>query len=366
MSSAGRKAGFLVVGIAAGGGAAWLLQPRPAAPPPRPAAPHLSVPAVSQHTVSSALPPANRPVLPIVSSPETQKQTRKEHWGKHFPGGVLPYALSGGGPKPGPPTQQIAAFLLTAQATDAPGPKSGEKPTLRTLLTASAANIPTKNISWELIENGLSEEGDPETGGSVASTGFQPRGTATQQAAIIQTPQSRGRHPKVLILRGLLRQSEDYEEPLTFQTPETTDGAGGKLQSQQTPSGIKVTLPPQGLLASGGSSSDSTVLRLSFQLEPNVVLVTLPQSPLFQKYHKPVLVRVGARTPSGGSYDYSFSDPNPQGWMSLYRQPNQPWQYGPDPSVLMLVVQQRVYTREIPFVLRVPVTHKPFSAIVRR
>lgn len=233
------------------------------------------------------------------------------------------------------------------------------------MLTASAVSLPIKNISWELNQNGLSAEGDPETGESSASAGLRPRGTVGQEAEIIQTPRTAGKHPKFLILRGLLRQAEDYEEPLTFQTPETTDGAGSKLQSQQTPSGVTVTLPPQGLLASGAKSGDSSVLRLSFQMQP-AGPVELPQSPLFQKYQKPVLVRVGAMTPSGGSYDYPFSDPNPQGWMSIYRQPNQPWQYGPNPGMLNLVVQQRVYTREIPFALRVPVTHKPFSTFERR
>ena len=352
------KGGLLVAGTMTAAGVVWLLQTRHAASPPRLVVPPASVPAVSQGMASPAVPSAVRLSPPAAAF--SKAQTRKERWEKSFPGGPLPYALSGIGPKPGPPTQKIAGFTVTAQATDAPALQPGEKPTLTTLLTASAASLPGKNRSWELNQNGLSAEGDPETGGSVAGAGFQPRGTG-QVAAITQTPQSRGRHPKVLILRGVLRQSEDYEEPLTFQTPETTDGAGSKFQSQQTPSGIKVTLPPQGLLASGGSSGDSTVLRLCFQIEPNAAPITLPQSPLFQKYHKPVLVRVGAMNPNGGSYDYPFSDPNPQGWMSIYKQPNQHWQYGTDPSVLNLVVQQRIYTREIPFAMRVPVTHKPFS-----
>ena len=367
MSSAGLKAGLVVVGIAAGGGVAWLLQPRHAAPP-RPSASPLALPSVSHHMLSGQLPlkaAASQP--PPANSADTQKQSRRDRWEKSFPGEPLPYALSGIGPKPGPSTQQIAGFIITAQASDALGalgsPISSyerqEKPHITTMLTANSSSLAVKNISWELNQNGLSAEGITQTGESFASAGLRPRGTG-QEAEIIQTPRITGKPPKFLILRGLLRQAEDYEEPLTFQTPETAAGAGGKLQSQQTPSGITVNLPPQGLLASGGNSGDSSVLRLSFQMQP-AGPVELPQSPLFQKYHKPVLVRVGAMTSTGGFYDYPFSDPNPQGWMSIYNQPNQPWQYGPAPGVLTLVVQQRVYIREIPFSLRVPVTHKPFA-----
>ena len=372
MSSAGLKAGLLVIGIAAGGGAAGLLQPRRAAPLPRPFVSPSSVPSVSRGAASPVASPAAKRILPPAAFPDTQQQTRIEKWEKSFPGEPLPYALSGIGPKPGPSTQQIAGFTVTAQASDALGalgsPVSSyerkEKPHITTMPTANSSSLAVKNISWELNQNGLSAEGITQTGESFASAGLRPRGTG-QEAQIIQTPRTDGKHPKFLILHGLLRQAEDCEEPLTFQTPETTDGAGSKLQSQQTPSGVTVTLPPQGLLASGGSSGDNTVLRLSFQMQPTGP-VELPQSPLFQKYHKPVLVRVGAMTPSGGSYDYPFSQPNPQGWMSIYNQPNQPWQYGPNPGVLTLVVQQRVYTREIPFTLRVPVTHKAFVEPNRR
>ena len=264
---------------------------------------------------------------------------------------------------------------MTAQASDSLGalgpPISSyertEKPHFTTMLTASTASPPVKNISWELDQNGLSAEGDPETGGSVAGAGFRSRGATGLEAEIVQTPRTEGKHPKFLILRGLLRQAEDYEEPLTFQTPTASAGAGGQPQSQTTPSGITVTLPPQALLTSGDPSDGSpTVLRLIFQFQPNSVPVELLQSPLFQKYHKSVLVRVGAMTPNGSAYDASFSDPNPQGWMSLYEQPNQPWQYGPNPGVLNLVVQQRVYIREIPFAMRIPVTHKPFTSDKQR
>ncbi len=373
MSSAALKAGFLVVGIAAGGGVAWLLQPRPAAPLPRPLVSPSPVPSVSRGAASPVVSTAGHRILPPAATPDTPKQIRIEKWQKSFPGEALPYSLSGIGPKPGPPTQQIAGFTVIAQASDALGalgpPVSSyerkEKPHITTMLMATSTTPSGKNIFWELDQNGLSAEGSPATGESFASVGLQPRGTVGQEAEIIQTPHTNGKHPKFLILHGLLRQAEDYEEPLTFQTPETTDGAGSKLQSQRTPSGVTVMLPPQGLLASGGSSGDNSVLRLSFQMQP-VGPVELPQSPLFQKYHKPVLVRVGAMTLTGGFYDYPFSQPNPQGWMSIYNQPNQPWQYGPNLSILNLVVQQRVYTREIPFALRVPVTHKPFSAFGRR
>lgn len=371
MSSAALKAGFLLVGIAAGGGVAWLLQPHPAPQPPRPFVSPSPMPSVSHGVVSPAALPATPRILPPAASPDIPKQTRIEKWQKSFPGEGLPYSLSGVGPKPGPPTQHVAGFTVTAQASDALGalgpPISSyerkEKPHITTLLTASMAAPSVKNIFWELDQNGLGAESEPVTGESFASAGLQSRGTASQEAEIIQTPRTGGKHPKFLILHGLLRQAEDYEEPLTFQTPETTDGAGSKLQSQQTPSGVTVTLPPQGLLASGGSSGDNSVLRLMFQMQPTGP-VDLPQSPLFQKYHKPVLVRVGAMTPNGAVYDYSFS--NPQGWMSIYNQPNQPWQYGPNPGVLNLVVQQRVYTREIPFTLRVTVAYKPFSSFERR
>lgn len=371
MSSMGLKAGLLVVGIAVGGGVAWLLQPRHVAVPRSSVSSSLT-PLASQVTALPVLPPAAHRILPPAAIPDTQKQSRKDRWEKSFPGEPLPYLLSGIGPKPGPSTQQIAGFTVTAQASDALGalgsPVSAyerkEKPHITTMLTANSSSLPVKNISWELNQNGLSAEGITQTGESFASAGLRPRGTG-REAEIIQTPRTTGKPPEFLILRGFLRQSENYEEPLTFQTPETTDGVGSKLQSRQTPSGVTVTLPPQGLLASGSSSGDSSVLRLSFQMQPTGP-VELPQSPLFQKYHKPVLVRVGAMTPSGGSYDYPFSDPNPQSWMSIYNKPSQPWQYGPTPSVLNLVVQQRVYTREIPFALRVPVTHKPFSAFGRR
>ncbi len=379
MSSAGLKAGLLVVGIAAGGGAAWLLQLRPAAPPQRlspsfPSVPLASapivMPAASPRPPSAAVSPAARPAPSALASPEAQ--SRKERWEKSFPGEPLPYALSGIGPKPGPSTQQIAGFTVTAQASDALGalgsPVSSyerkEKPHITTMLTANSSSVAVKNISWELNQNGLSAEGITQTGESFASAGLRPRGTG-QEAEIIQTPRITGKPPKFLIVRGLLRQAEDYEEPLAFQTPETLEGAGSKSQSQQTPSGVTVTLPPQGLLASGGNSGDSSVLRLSFQMQPSGP-VELPQSPLFQKYRKPVLVRVGAMTSNGSAYDYPFSDPNPQGWMSLYNQPNQPWQYGPNTGILRLVVQQRVYTHEIPFALRVPVTHKAFVEPNRR
>lgn len=365
MSSAGLKAGSLVVGIAAGGGVAWLLQPCPAAPPPRLAAFSSSVPTVTM----------------LAASPHAQKQTRKEKrekqarkeykedwekkegWETVAPGMPLPYALSGIGPKPGPPTQQIAGIVVTGQATDADGTDRSGKALLSSMLTASLNSPSAKNILWEVIQTGFSAEGSPNTDESIAIDSLPP-GETGQKVTFEQTFPSPRKHPKFLILRGLLRQVEDYEEPLTFQTPATKAGAGGKRQSQQTPSRVTVTLPPQGLLASGTKYGDRSMLLLSFHYQP-VGPVELPQSPLFQKYHKPIFVRVGVMTPSGSSYEDPFSDLHESASMSLYKQPNKPWQYGSNPSVLTLVVQQRVYFHEIYFALRVPVMHKPFSTFER-
>lgn len=345
MISAGLIAGFLVVGVVAGGGAAWLLQPCPAAPSPPSASPH------AQKQTRTG---------------KREKQTReeyKEYWAKKegwetvAPGMPLPYALSGIGPKPGPPTQQIAGIVVTGQATDATGTDLSGKALLSSLLTASLSSPSAKNSVWEVIQTGVSAEGSPNTDESIDSDTLPPGGTG-QKVMFGQTFPSPRKHPKFLILRGLLRQVEDYEEPLTFQAPAAKAGAGGKRQSQQTPSGITVTLPPQGRLPSGTKYGDPSML-LSFHFQP-VGPVALPQSPLFQKYHKPIFVRVGVMTPSGSSYEDPFSALHQSASMSLYKKPNQPWQYGPDPSVLNLAVQQRVYFHEIYFALRVPVMHTQF------
>lgn len=164
------------------------------------------------------------------------------------------------------------------------------------------------------------------------------------------------------MIYGLLRQAEDHEETLTFRTPAVGAKEADQAQSQKTPSGVTVSLPPRALSgASDTGSGASSVLLLSFQVAPNQIPALLPASPLFQKYQRPIFLRVGAMTSRGASYDYPFSDP--MSVMSLYQEPGQPWQYGPTRDVLTLVVQQRVYVREVPFALSVPVSHRPFASI---
>lgn len=318
---------------------------------------------------ASASPNSARPYAGVpasVAAPmeaQPPQDSRVEDWKKHFPSEVLPYNLISGGPKPGLPLQKVSGFSLSAQASDAPDAlghsalAADKTRQIVTYLTVETSQPIPKMISWELVENGLLVEGEPRGNYGISYAGLLPARPAELTAAIVRDfPSDKNKHSKYIIIRGDLRQAENYEEPLTFHTPAVGGGASETVQSHETPSGVTVTLSPQALTSVGGSS-DPSILRLSFSVSPAQIPALLPNSPLYQKYHHPVLLRVGVTTPTGNTYDYPFSDL--ENTASLYKQPRQPWQYGPTPDVLTLVVQQRVYLQGVPFALKVPISHKP-------
>ena len=299
---------------------------------------------------------------PIPARPQSRLRL---DWISQHPNGVLPHDYDAA-THPGPPKQQFAGFFLSAQISDAPSPlgqpsppPAGRLPQMGIMLTAVKAQPEVKGVSWELDQNGLTFDGTPERGIHISTAGFRSQVRSGQIASIIQSLPIRGRQfPKRVIIYGLLRQAEDDEETLTFRTPTMGTKEADQTQLQKTPSGVAVSLPPRALSgASDRGPGTSSVLLLSFQMVPSQTPASLPNSTLFQKYHRPILLRVGAMTPRGASYDYPFSDP--ASVMSLYKEPGQAWQYGPRPDVLTLAVQQRVYVREVPFAISVPVSHRP-------
>lgn len=316
-------------------------------------------PEASPDIAASAKGPVSAPTLRA----QSPRDRAIERWRQNSPSSVLPYDLDGGGPRPGLPMQNLGGFALSAQASDAPNPlgltpappADKHRPVITYLTVTTSQPIP-KMISWELVENGLVAEGEASVGSSVSTASLMPVPPTGLATSIIQSPSlNKNRHPKYVVIHGYLRQAEDYEEPLAFRTP-AVGSANQAAQSQETPSGVAVTLSPQAMTSVGGSG-DPSILRLSFSVSPSQTPALLPNSPLCRKYHRPVLLRVGVTTPTGNTYDYPFSDL--ENTASLYKQPNQVWQYGPTPDVLTLVVQQRVYLQDIPFALKVPISHKP-------
>jgi|GEM_PF-2798806 len=339
--------------------------PAPSVPVPAPSVP-VPAPPVSFAFASPVKPVNSLPSSVPLSRAESSLDQARERWKKNSPGGVLPYLYAPIGPPPGTAKQQIGGFTVSAQASDAPNPlgqssmPTNHFPQLCVVLSATSSQPFLLDHPWELNQNGLSFDMQTGISTEVSSAGVNTDYRGGQGATIISSPNiGRRRQPKSITIRGILRQAEDYTERLTFRTPALSPGIGAaqtQWQTQETLSGVKISLPPNAL-TSLASPSTPEILNLNFQIDPSQQPVVLSRSPLCQKYHQPVLLRVGAMTPTGASYDYPFSDP--RSVMPLYKQPGQVWQYGPSPETLDLVVQQRVYTRQIPFALRVAVSHQP-------
>lgn len=297
----------------------------------------------------------------------------KQNWFERSSGGVMPYAFVGGGPMPGLPKQEISGFSLTAQASSATNPlgqtpSPGVNATKRvTILLDATTNQPEqKNISWELALNGIGVDGAMRGDTQVSTVEMRRDSRGELTGELTQYLHTRESHQgKYVFVRGILREFENLEEPLPFRTPSLSEHSALPTkdnQSQTSQSGVSVTLASNALTTIGaGGGTD--IQKLSFQIVPAQSPIALPLSPLYRKYQKPVLVRIGAMTPSGPAFDYPFSEP--ASWVSLYKQPSQPWQYGSNPNILTLVVQQRVYFHEVLFALKVPVRSQPFRSSVK-
>ena len=122
-------------------------------------------------------------------------------------------------------------------------------------------------------------------------------------------------------------------------------------QTVETPSGITVTLPIQGAQTTLGGFNGpmDNALFVNIDVSPDQREVTLPDSPLYKKYEKPVTIQL--KTPAPNSMIWDSAD-NTFNTVVIYT-PNLKTFKRLDS--LTLIVRQRVELQTIPVSIEVPV-----------
>ncbi len=173
------------------------------------------------------------------------------------------------------------------------------------------------------------------------------------------------------ILRATLHQYQIYDERVTFKNldlaPVAAKGSMFDFGSQvtpralslkepvtlTTPSGISVTLPAQDATTLfevfSNFNGNANALFMKINVSPDERAVTLPASPLYKKYGKPVTIQL--KTPAPNSMIWDSAD-NTFKTFAIYL-PNLKTLKHLDS--LTLVLRQRVELQTIPVAIEVPV-----------
>ena len=179
---------------------------------------------------------------------------------------------------------------------------------------------------------------------------------------------------KVTIIHATLCQYETLEERVTFHNLdlapladdwETKQGVTPRFLAlpfavtATTPSGIQITLPAQNVQhfteMFSGFNGDPNALFIRIKTTPNQPETILPSSPLYRKYHKPVLIQINN---ADDLYHYSNDYPDNTAKIVGINLPNLRTVMHLD--TLTLIVRQRVNLKEIPIAVRVPI-FRPMS-----
>ena len=174
---------------------------------------------------------------------------------------------------------------------------------------------------------------------------------------------------KTTIIHATLCQYEILEERVTFHNLDLAppahdiDAMHGETPrflalksavTATTPSGIQITLPAQNVQhftdMFSGFNEPIDALFIRIKTTPNQQEAVLPQSPLYRKYHKPVLIQINN---ADDPYAYSSAYPDNTATIIGINLPNLATVMHLD--TLTLIVRQRVNLKEVPVAVRVPV-----------
>ena len=176
---------------------------------------------------------------------------------------------------------------------------------------------------------------------------------------------------KVTVIHATLCQYAALEERVTFHdldlTPLADDWetqAGGTPRflalksavTATTPSGIQITLPAQNVQhfrgMFSGFNGNPNALFVRIKTTPNQPETILPLSPLYRKYHKPILIQINN---ADNSYAYSSAYPDNTATTIGINLPNLRTVMHLD--TLTLIVRQRVNLKKVPIAVCVPIFH---------
>ena len=124
-----------------------------------------------------------------------------------------------------------------------------------------------------------------------------------------------------------------------------------------TPSGIRVTLPAQDEtfmeLVSGCYNGNAEALFIRIQTMPNTPRVALPQSPLWQKYHKPIQIQFGREESYWRGLCYGVDNTSDLIGIGL---PN--LRTATHLDTLTLIIRQRIDLQTVPVQITMPVSRE--------
>ena len=176
---------------------------------------------------------------------------------------------------------------------------------------------------------------------------------------------------KVTIIHATLCQYATLEERVTFHNLDlnpladdwdTKHGETPRFLALKstvtatTPSGIQITLPAQNVQhfheMFSGFNGPIDALFIRIKTTPDQPETALPLSPLYRKYHRPVLIQI---TNADNPYHYSNADADNTATIMSVNLLNLRTVMHLD--TLTLIVRQRVNLKEVPVAVRVPVFH---------